>query len=95
MLANTRVTGGNGATKQTVWVFGLSLGATGLSTCPRKSFARSMSGGDLVANDSIFSVNVDAELKSYTRLGIDLGAVGTATTSPTRRDKPWHGTVTC
>jgi hypothetical protein len=94
MSASRRVIGGNGGQRPTIWGFGQSLGVAGLFTCLIKFYRRSSSRGGSVANGSILSVNVGAELKSYMRSGIDLGAAGIATTSHTRQDKPYRVTVT-
>jgi len=91
--ASARVTGGNGGQRPTIWGFGQSLGAAGLSICRIRRFARSRCRGASVASGFILFVNVGAEWKSFMLSEIDLGAAGTATTSHTQRDRPCRVTA--
>jgi hypothetical protein len=63
-----------------IWASGPSLGAAAFSISRIKLFGRSNSRGSLAGDGFILFVSAGAELKSYMRSGIDLGAVGTATT---------------
>jgi hypothetical protein len=84
---------GNGARRPMRKVFDPSPGATGLSICLIKLLVPSRCRGASGANASILFVSVGVELKSYMHLATAIGAAGTATTSPMRRDKPCRVTA--